>query len=97
MSFFILFGKQDYDSDYQVQDKSVLLENTNGCYYCPNCHNYSVKPIKRKEFFTVWFIPFFPLFWGKQLHCNICNWRQDFSNEEQLRKIKNQNTGAIKA
>ncbi|CAI1807773.1 hypothetical protein SEUBUCD646_0B00920 [Saccharomyces eubayanus] len=81
MSFVpIVCGTRSFDSSY---DSVPAHQNL----YCPNCHNFSVCPIKRKEFFTVWFIPLLPVFWGKQLHCPICNWRQDFKNEEQLNKV----------
>ncbi|CAI4054782.1 hypothetical protein N7582_000165 [Saccharomyces uvarum] len=81
MSFIpIICGMRSFDSSY---DSVPAHQNL----YCPNCHNHSVSPIKRKEFFTVWFIPLLPVFWGKQLHCSICNWRQDFKNEEQLNKV----------
>ncbi|KAL6927144.1 hypothetical protein ACO0SA_003434 [Hanseniaspora valbyensis] len=98
MSFFILFGKQDYDSKFQVNDPNVLpsIKDINRkpaicnehAYYCPNCKNLTVEPIKRKEFITIFFIPVVPLYWGKQLHCTVCNWRQDFSNEQELQKVK---------
>ncbi|AHY74457.1 AQG_2a_G0001890.mRNA.1.CDS.1 [Saccharomyces cerevisiae] len=81
MSFIpIVCGMKSFDSSYDTVPGHQNL-------YCPNCHNYSVGPIKRKEFFTIWFIPLVPVFWGKQLHCPICNWRQDFKNDEQLNKV----------
>lgn len=81
MSFVpIICGKTDWDKEYaQTAQYSSL--------YCPNCHNYSVRPLKRKEFIAIWFIPVFPIFWGKQLVCPICNWRQEFKNDEQLQKV----------
>lgn len=100
MSFFILFGKQDFDSNYQMQDPNVLPSTkeithkpaicNEHAFYCPNCKNLTVAPIKRKEFITVFFIPVFPIYWGKQLHCAVCNWRQDFSTEAELLKVKNE-------
>lgn len=47
-------------------------------------------PVKRKEFISIWFIPVFPIYWGKQLRCPICNWRQDFKNTDQLDKVVNE-------
>ncbi|SCU84557.1 LADA_0D02388g1_1 [Lachancea dasiensis] len=81
MSFVpIVFGKKDWDKEYEQSAQYNSL-------YCPNCHNYSVRPVKRREFIAFWFIPLFPIFFGKQLVCPVCNWRQDFKNEEQLQKV----------
>ncbi|SCW03689.1 LAFE_0G16050g1_1 [Lachancea fermentati] len=81
MSFVpIICGKRDWDVEYaQSQEYNAI--------YCPNCHNYKVRPVKRREFITIWFIPVMPFFWGKQLVCPICNWRQDFKSDEQLKKV----------
>lgn len=57
MSFIpIVCGMKSFDSSYDTVPGHQNL-------YCPNCHNYSVGPIKRKEFFTIWFIPLVPVFW----------------------------------
>ncbi|CAR29620.1 hypothetical protein ZYGR_0AD03030 [Zygosaccharomyces rouxii] len=76
----IVCGTHDWNKPYDNNPKHAGL-------FCPHCHNNSVSPIKRREFFTVWFIPLIPLHWGKQLHCNICGWRQDFSNDAQLQQM----------
>lgn len=76
----LICGMQHYDSNYDNNPEHNNL-------YCPNCHNFSVTPIKRKEFFAIYFVPIVPIYWGKQLHCSICNWRQDFKNTEQLNKV----------
>ena len=84
MSFVpIIFGKKDWDA------KSPFEEQYHGIY-CPNCHNFQVRPVKRREFISFWFIPVLPIFWGNQLLCPICNWRQDFKTEDQLRKVMNE-------
>ncbi|KAH3903146.1 uncharacterized protein SCDLUD_000759 [Saccharomycodes ludwigii] len=81
MSFVpIIFGKKDWDNEYDLGPK---YKN----FYCPNCHNYCVKPVKRREFISIWFIPIFPMYFGKQLMCPICNWRQDFKDQSQLDKV----------
>lgn len=79
----IFCGKQNYDSTYDSNPQHNSL-------YCPKCHNNSVSPIKRKEFFALYFIPIIPLYWGKQLRCSICDWRQDFKNESELEKVVNE-------
>ncbi|CCK71509.1 uncharacterized protein KNAG_0H00940 [Huiozyma naganishii CBS 8797] len=79
----LICGAQNFDSNYDSNPAHQGL-------YCPKCHNFSVAPIKRKEFFTFWYIPIIPLYWGKQLRCNICNWRQDFKNEEELNRVVNE-------
>ncbi|AQZ18121.1 YBL029C-A [Zygosaccharomyces parabailii] len=76
----IICGTHNWDRPYDSNPK-------HGSLYCPHCHNNSVSPIKRREFFTVWFVPLVPIHWGKQLRCNICNWRQDFSNDSQLNQM----------
>ncbi|CDO92577.1 unnamed protein product [Kluyveromyces dobzhanskii CBS 2104] len=82
MSFVpIIFGKKDWDSNHP-------LASQYGGIYCPNCHNFQVTPVKRREFISFWFIPVFPIFWGNQLHCPVCNWRQDFKTEDQLKKVQ---------
>ena len=105
MSFFILIGKKDFDSHYEVKDTSILpsVKEINKkpsicndqCFYCPNCKNLSVQPIKRKEFITLFFIPVLPIYWGKQLKCPVCNWRQDFSKEEELNIVKGKTIEAL--
>ncbi|CCD22698.1 uncharacterized protein NDAI_0A05430 [Naumovozyma dairenensis CBS 421] len=82
MFFLIPFvcGINHYDKEYDNNPNHKSI-------YCPNCHNFSVRPIKRREFVSLWWVPIVPLYWGKQLHCPICNWRQDFKNDEQLQKI----------
>ncbi|CEP63821.1 uncharacterized protein LALA0_S09e03268g [Lachancea lanzarotensis] len=81
MSFVpIVCGKKDWDKQY---DQSTQYSSL----YCPNCHNFNVHPVKRREFISIWFIPVFPIFIGKQLVCPTCNWRQDFKNDEQLQKV----------
>lgn len=86
MFFFLplVCGFNSWDKPYKGTDAPPI--------YCPHCHNYSVQPVKRREFFTVWFVPLVPLRWGNQLHCTICNWRQDFSSKDQLEKVINQQT-----
>ncbi|CCC67645.1 hypothetical protein NCAS_0A10870 [Naumovozyma castellii] len=76
----ILCGISHFDKEY---DQTPAHNNI----YCPNCHNFSVRPIKRREFFAVYWVPIVPLYWGKQLHCPICNWRQDFKNQAELDKV----------
>ncbi|QLL32888.1 hypothetical protein HG536_0D04100 [Torulaspora globosa] len=81
MSFFcipIVCGVTQWDKQYDPQVYSI---------YCPNCHNYSVGPVKRREFISIWFIPLFPIYWGNQLRCPICQWRQDFKSREQLDRV----------
>lgn len=83
MSFFclpVVCGTRQWDRPY---DSNPQLNSI----YCPNCHNNSVGPVKRREFITIWFVPLFPIYWGKQLRCPICQWRQDFKNREQLDKV----------
>ncbi|CAG59077.1 uncharacterized protein GVI51_F03817 [Nakaseomyces glabratus] len=75
----LVCGLNSWDKPYTKVQTAPL--------YCPHCHNYSVQPVKRRQFFSVWFIPLVPLHVGKQLHCNICNWRQDFHSKEQLEKV----------
>lgn len=79
----IICGTKDFNSAYDNNPKHTGL-------YCPNCHNNSVTPIKRKEFFTFYFIPLVPVHWGKQLRCSICNWRQDFTSAAELDKVVQQ-------
>ncbi|CCE61456.1 hypothetical protein TPHA_0A03800 [Tetrapisispora phaffii CBS 4417] len=99
----IICGMNNYDSNYKPKLQSTKKKNGEQPIdlpplqpsdyenlYCPNCHNYSARPIKRRQFFTVWFIPILPVYWGKQVKCTICNWRQDFKDEAQLRKIVNE-------
>ncbi|QLG70381.1 hypothetical protein HG535_0A03200 [Zygotorulaspora mrakii] len=76
----IICGVKQWDTPYANDPKLNAI-------YCPNCHNRSVGPVKRKEFISIWFIPLFPIYWGKQLRCPICNWRQDFKNKAQLEKV----------
>lgn len=86
MSFFclpIVCGTRQWDKPYDPDPRLNSI-------YCPNCHNNSVGPVKRREFITLWFIPLFPIYWGKQLRCPICQWRQDFKNREQLQKVVNE-------
>ncbi|ODQ60216.1 hypothetical protein WICANDRAFT_30791 [Wickerhamomyces anomalus NRRL Y-366-8] len=74
MSFVpIIFGKKDMDSRIDGYPNNLP---------CPNCHNQSVEPVKRKEFISFWWIPLIPMYWGKQLKCNTCSWRQDVNKEE---------------
>lgn len=94
----IVCGMNHYDSQYTPKSTTnkgeaelpPLQPYQYQTLYCPHCHNNSVHPIKRKEFFTIWFIPLVPIYWGKQLRCNICNWAQDFKDEAQLRKVINE-------
>lgn len=76
----LVCGVQNFDSNYDNNPEHQGL-------YCPKCHNFSVVPIKRREFFAFNFIPLIPLHWGKQLRCSICNWRQDFKSESDLQKV----------
>lgn len=74
MSFVpLIFGKKDIDSRIDGYPNNLP---------CPNCHNQSVEPVKRKEFISFWFVPVIPMYWGKQLKCNICTWRQDINQKE---------------
>jgi len=74
MSFIpLIFGKKDMDSKLSGYPNNLP---------CPNCHNASVEPVKRKEFISFWWIPIIPMYFGKQLKCNICSWRQDVNKEE---------------
>lgn len=68
-----LFGMQNYESRLDDYPSDLM---------CPNCHNRTVGPVKKKEFFTVWFIPLIPFFWGKQLRCTTCTWRQDIKSAD---------------
>lgn len=84
MSLFVplLFGLKDFDKDISSDELPRNL-------MCPHCHNNSVSPIKRREFFTVWFVPLIPIYWGKQLKCSICNWRQDIKKDEEEKLKQN--------
>ncbi|CDR46464.1 CYFA0S23e01244g1_1 [Cyberlindnera fabianii] len=74
MSFVpLICGTNNYDSNLSEYPSDLQ---------CPNCHNNSVHAIKRREFFTIWFIPLVPMYWGKQLACTICTWRQDVSTSD---------------
>ncbi|CCF59528.1 hypothetical protein KAFR_0H01180 [Kazachstania africana CBS 2517] len=79
----IICGVKNWDSPYNTDPRYTGL-------YCPNCHNLSVEPVKRREFFQIWFIPIVPIYWGKQIRCSICNWRQDFKTDEELNKVVNE-------
>lgn len=65
-----------------MQDFDKPIEGYPANLICPNCHNPSVVPIKRKEFICIWFVPMIPVYWGKQLKCNICTWRQDIKTQD---------------
>ncbi|AET41259.1 uncharacterized protein Ecym_7439 [Eremothecium cymbalariae DBVPG len=78
----LFFGKRDWDKPYRKDP-----EGRYGHVYCPNCRNFSVGPVCRREFVTLCMVPLIPLYWGQQLRCGVCNWRQDFKNTEQLEKV----------
>ncbi|KAK9383080.1 uncharacterized protein V2V93DRAFT_364200 [Kockiozyma suomiensis] len=50
--------------------------------YCPRCHNNSVMPTKKREFFTLCFVPIVPTNWGCTLQCTICPWNVPTSEKE---------------
>lgn len=70
----IFCGIQSYDSNLSDQ-----FTNSSGLT-CPNCHNQSVHLIKKRQFFTIWFVPVLPIYWGKQIKCDICSWDQDVNH-----------------
>lgn len=77
----LLIGKKEWNKPYKDYGANYHA------LYCPNCHNYSVSPVNRREFLTLIFIPFIPFYWGKQLRCATCGWHQDFKTHSQLEKV----------
>lgn len=73
----LICGTREFNSAYDNNPQHVGL-------YCPHCHNYSVAPVKSKEFFTVYYVPLVPVHWGKQLRCSICSWKQSFASPAEL-------------
>ncbi|KAK9481213.1 hypothetical protein V1514DRAFT_323250 [Lipomyces japonicus] len=57
--------------------------------YCPRCHNFSLVPIHRREFFTFCYVPVIPTSWGDDLQCTICPYNQ-VTSREQLDQIRRQ-------
>ncbi|KAF8243522.1 hypothetical protein K440DRAFT_589525 [Wilcoxina mikolae CBS 423.85] len=86
MFFFFTCGSQDLSSGLSGYEQLRVV--------CPNCHNASVTPIKRRTFFTFCFIPIFPIAWGKELRCSICNYHQS-TTTEQLNQMAHQAPPAV--
>ncbi|KAF2858105.1 hypothetical protein K470DRAFT_193012, partial [Piedraia hortae CBS 480.64] len=58
---------------------------------CPNCHNHSAKLESRWEWFTVCFVPLVPFSlkpWH-EVHCNICQYRQDIKYRPDVQQMLN--------
>ncbi|RPA85050.1 hypothetical protein BJ508DRAFT_12461 [Ascobolus immersus RN42] len=81
MFFFFTCGSQDFSSQLKGYEHMRIV--------CPRCHNVSVSPIKKRNFFTFCFIPIFPIAWGEELRCGICGYHQKTS-ENELQQIQNQ-------
>ncbi|CCH62877.1 hypothetical protein TBLA_0I02190 [Henningerozyma blattae CBS 6284] len=86
----ILCGVNSRDTNYipkKKKDQEVLSAGEYQGLYCPHCHNYSVSPIKNRKVFELYFIPLIPFKAHKQLHCSICNWRQNVNSDYELNTI----------
>ncbi|AAS52863.1 AER182Wp [Eremothecium gossypii ATCC 10895] len=77
----VWFGKRSWDRAYGDEGHYSGL-------YCPRCQSFAVSPVKRREFVTLLWVPFVPLYWGNQLRCAACGWRQDFKSQAQLEKVR---------
>ncbi|KAH3903145.1 related to UPF0768 protein YBL029C-A [Saccharomycodes ludwigii] len=77
MNYLPTFKEKVYESDLDVADR---YKN----FYCPHCHNFSVVPVHRKAFMALLWVPLFPLGGGSYLKCPLCNWIQEYKNEQQL-------------
>ncbi|EDO17023.1 hypothetical protein Kpol_1065p39 [Vanderwaltozyma polyspora DSM 70294] len=84
----IVCGISHYDSNYKPKKGNMdrkappITDFTH--IYCPKCRNYSAKPVKRRDFFSVFFVPILPVYFGKQIRCTICNWKYRFQSDQDL-------------
>ncbi|KAK9481214.1 hypothetical protein V1514DRAFT_323251 [Lipomyces japonicus] len=68
-----------------------LKEIENLRLHCPRCQNNSVMAIKKREFFTLCFVPVLPTSYGEYLQCDKCLWNHK-STRQQILSLKNQST-----
>ncbi|KAK9470393.1 uncharacterized protein V1510DRAFT_423150 [Dipodascopsis tothii] len=74
MAFFFVCGATNYNGALKGYEDISLQ--------CPRCHNQSVIAFKKREFFTLCFVPMIPTNYGPYLQCRICTFSQESSLEE---------------
>ncbi|OWB75846.1 hypothetical protein B5S31_g5892 [[Candida] boidinii] len=72
MFFFIMIGR----IDFTVKKLKELR------FYCPHCHNVSMKLVKHLEFISIFFIPILPVYYKKELKCEICRYSKELGKDE---------------
>lgn len=83
---FVIFGWKNLNKNFGA---TILIK-------CPNCHNSAyANLIRRRRWFTLFFIPIFPIYSKYYIACNVCSrgsqlYGADIKKALQLNKITNQ-------
>ena len=79
-AMFIIWGTREKEKELGISQQSYQ------CTHCNNVSNYKI--FRRKNWFTVFWIPIIPLSSKYFISCPICNYGQKIKKAEALEKIQ---------